>query len=117
LAIIREHAPFDAVLMDCQMPIMDGYTATTELRAHEAPLGRRTPVIALTANALDQDAKRCLASGMDAHLGKPYTFVQLAEALHAWCMLGAWGAQLADTLPRRLGLGHDMRGAGKLVGR
>ncbi|MBL8304189.1 MAG: response regulator, partial [Ideonella sp.] len=77
---------YDLVLMDCQMPVMDGYAATREIRALEAADGGppRIPVIALTANALVGDAEQCLAAGMDDHLAKPYTRKQLAGMLARW---------------------------------
>jgi signal transduction histidine kinase/CheY-like chemotaxis protein len=76
---------FDAVLMDCQMPVMDGYEATRQIRALEAANGRpRTPIVALTANALTGDRELCLAAGMDDHLGKPFTLDQLRTALGRW---------------------------------
>ena len=75
----------DLVLMDCQMPVMDGYAATRELRRREARLGqRRLPVLALTADAFEEDAQRSLEAGMDAHLAKPYTREQLRELLKNW---------------------------------
>jgi two-component system sensor histidine kinase/response regulator len=61
---------YDAVLMDCEMPVLDGYAATREFRAGEPP-GRRTPIVALTSSALAADRERCLAAGMDDHLAKP----------------------------------------------
>jgi CheY-like chemotaxis protein/HPt (histidine-containing phosphotransfer) domain-containing protein len=76
---------YDVVLMDCQMPVMDGYAATRAIRAAEAAAARpRMPVIALTANALVGDAEACIASGMDDHLAKPYTRGQLAAILARW---------------------------------
>ena len=76
---------YDIVLMDCQMPVMDGYAATRAIRELEQRENRsRTPVVALTANALVGDAEQCLASGMDDHLAKPYTRKQLAAMLARW---------------------------------
>jgi PAS domain S-box-containing protein len=72
---------FDAILMDCQMPVMDGFTATRRIRALEQGRGRRLPIIALTANVMNEDRDRCLAAGMDAHLGKPLEPAQLADCL------------------------------------
>jgi CheY-like chemotaxis protein len=76
-------APFDAVLMDCQMPVMDGFTAATRIREAEAAsgTGKRVPIIALTANVMNEDREQCLAAGMDAHLGKPIAPSQLADCL------------------------------------
>jgi PAS domain S-box-containing protein len=76
---------YDLVLMDCQMPVMDGYAATRAIREREARKGlNRLPVVALTANALVGDADACLESGMDDHLAKPYTRRQLAAAMVRW---------------------------------
>ncbi|MDZ7590490.1 MAG: response regulator [Rubrivivax sp.] len=76
---------YDLVLMDCQMPQMDGYEATRAIRELEAARGgNRTPVVALTANALVGDAEVCRASGMDDHLAKPYTRKQLAQVMKRW---------------------------------
>jgi PAS domain S-box-containing protein len=76
-------APFDAVLMDCQMPVMDGFTAATRIRESEAQrgTGKRVPIIALTANVMNEDREQCLAAGMDAHLGKPIVPSQLIDCL------------------------------------
>jgi signal transduction histidine kinase/CheY-like chemotaxis protein len=71
---VLETCPVDLVLMDCQMPELDGYAATQLLREREGQRGlRRLPVVALTADAFDSDAERARAAGMDAHLAKPYT--------------------------------------------
>ncbi|MDP9046475.1 MAG: ATP-binding protein [Pseudomonadota bacterium] len=75
----------DLVLMDCQMPIMDGYATTEAIRARERKMGlRRLPVLALTADAFEEDAMRSRNSGMDAHLAKPYTRDQLQELVRNW---------------------------------
>jgi PAS domain S-box-containing protein len=74
---------FDAVLMDCQMPEMDGYEATHELRRREVG-GRRTPVIAMTAAAMKGDFDRCIACGMDDYVSKPLRHRVLAETLERW---------------------------------
>ena len=73
----------DAVLMDCQMPVMDGFTATARIREmeREAGLGKRLPIIALTANVMTEDREHCIAAGMDAHIGKPIVPTQLADCL------------------------------------
>jgi two-component system sensor histidine kinase/response regulator len=74
---------YDAVLMDCQMPVMDGFTAARRIRESERLSGRgkRLPIIALTANVMSEDRERCIAAGMDAHLGKPIEPAQLVACL------------------------------------
>ena len=79
-------ARFDAVLLDCEMPGLDGYGAAAEIRRREGD-GPRTPIIALTASARRQDAERARAAGMDLHLPKPVTLQRLRYALDA--VLGA----------------------------
>jgi CheY-like chemotaxis protein len=73
------HQPFDLILMDVQMPIMDGFQATSTIRSLEAHLGRRVPIIALTAHARQGDRERCLAAGMDDYLVKPVSAASLVE--------------------------------------
>lgn len=79
-----EKDDFDLILMDCQMPVMDGYDATTAIRAREAETGRRVPIVALTASARESDRQRCLEVGMDAFLSKPLTIEELRAAVVTW---------------------------------
>jgi len=75
-------AAFDAVLMDCQMPVMDGFTATQRIREDEVRNGRsRLPIIALSANVMTEDRERCIAAGMDEHLSKPLEPTRLRDCL------------------------------------
>ena len=76
---------FDLILMDCNMPRMDGYRATQQWREHEARQGMpRLPIIAQTANAMESDRQRCFAVGMDDYLAKPFSRKQLAQVLARW---------------------------------
>jgi CheY-like chemotaxis protein/HPt (histidine-containing phosphotransfer) domain-containing protein len=76
---------YDLIFMDCQMPIMDGFTATARIRERERQTqAARTPIIALTANAMDGDRDRCLAAGMDDYLSKPFSQDQMREMLSRW---------------------------------
>jgi CheY-like chemotaxis protein len=78
-ALDREN--FDVVLMDVQMPEMDGFEATAIIRARERDTGKRLPIIAMTARAMKGDRERCLAAGMDDYIAKPITAPALIELL------------------------------------
>jgi len=75
---------YDLVFMDCQMPEMDGYTATREIRIMEEKKDKRTVVVALTADAMSGDRERCLNAGMDDYIGKPFKMDQILFTLRKW---------------------------------
>jgi len=81
-----QYKHYDLVLMDCQMPSLDGYEATQQIRQWEAtqesPL--HTPIIALTANAMTEDRDKCFAVGMDDYLAKPYSYKELTDIVKKW---------------------------------
>jgi CheY-like chemotaxis protein len=86
---------FDLVLMDCHMPEMDGFEATRNIRQVQKQSSlKRIPIIALTANAMQQDRDECLNAGMDDHLSKPYTRLQMRAMLDRW--LPQHGAKAAE---------------------
>jgi CheY-like chemotaxis protein len=78
------HMPFDLVLMDCQMPVMDGYAATRALREMESRTGGHIPVIAMTAHVMEGDRERCLEAGMDDYVAKPVVSAELYEKIRYW---------------------------------
>jgi CheY-like chemotaxis protein len=73
---------YDIVLMDVQMPRMNGFEATFSIREKERALGGHTPIVAVTAYALEKDEAQCLAAGMDAYLSKPIDFKKCVEMIH-----------------------------------
>ena len=83
-AVAKVGQSFDAVLMDIQMPVMDGYCATRAIRSE---LGLATlPIVAMTANAMASDRAACLEAGMDDHVGKPFELDQLVALLQRLCV-------------------------------
>ncbi|MEQ1792844.1 MAG: response regulator [Nitrospira sp.] len=96
---------YDAILMDCQMPVMDGFEATTAIRKNEAA-GKRyvslghIPIIAVTANAMQGDRERCLAAGMDAYLAKPIKLDDIRTTLSRW--VATPSSEVAATYPSGL---------------
>ena len=81
----RQH-PYQLILMDCQMPELDGYEATKRIRIHQNG-GPRVPVIALTAHASAADHERCIQAGMDDYIAKPVSLKSLSETLVRWMPL------------------------------
>jgi len=80
------HRPYDLILMDCQMPVRDGFEATAAIRAHEArqKTGDAIPIVALTANAMEGDRERCLSAGMNDYLAKPFSREALKDVMMRW---------------------------------
>src|ERR1041385_8460294 len=80
-SFILPPSSFDVVLMDVQMPEVDGFEATAAIREGEKGTGRHTPILALTAHAMKDDRERCLQAGMDGYIAKPIRSEELDQAL------------------------------------
>lgn len=93
---IFKNENISAVLMDCHMPVMDGFQATTEIRRLESKVsgGGRIPILALTANAIMGDRKKCLEMDMDDYLSKPFKYQQLQNILEKWLPRGSPSGKL-----------------------
>lgn len=72
------------IIADCQMPVMDGYEMTRQIRLREKATGQHLHIIALTASVMDDDRERCAAAGMDGHISKPTQIATLQEILQKW---------------------------------
>jgi len=102
--VALEHGAYDAVLMDCQLPGVDGYDTTRRLRRREGK-GRHTPVIAVTAHAMKGEREKCLEAGMDDYITKPVVLEQLAALLDRWVpppaeeSTGERSRQMEDRVP------------------
>ena len=79
-ALERQH--YDVVLMDIQMPELDGYEATRRIRALDIAAAKTIPIIAMTANVFKEDIEKCLDAGMNGHVGKPVNFNEIIAQLH-----------------------------------
>ncbi|MBX7183687.1 MAG: response regulator [Vicinamibacteria bacterium] len=84
LAALGGPATFDLVLLDCQMPVLDGYETAERIRALPDPAVRNVPIVALTAHAMGWEREKCLEHGMDDHLGKPATLAELDALVRRW---------------------------------
>ena len=77
-------AKYDLILMDIHMPEMDGYQATQNIRALDIPRAKSIPIVAMTANVFREDIERCLAAGMNDHIGKPIDISEIVEKLYKY---------------------------------
>lgn len=99
---------YEVVLLDCHMPVIDGWEAARLMRASES--GRRTPIVAMTANAMSGDRERCLDAGMDDHLPKPVNRLELLTTLRKWVRRRTDGNAAAEETAELIGLRPDADG-------
>ena len=112
---VLEGRRYAAVLMDCQMPHLNGYEATGELRRRE-PDGEHTPVIAMTAHAMRGDLEKCLDSGMDDYLAKPLSPDEFDRALRRWIPRTNGSHEVASAAQATLDKSHEAEPALDAVG-
>ncbi|HOO51554.1 MAG TPA: ATP-binding protein, partial [Alphaproteobacteria bacterium] len=96
ITLLRNNA-YDFILMDCQMPELDGYETTSLIRDMEKQLNTRTPIIAMTANAMLGEREKCLAAGMDDYLSKPLNFTQFQHCIAQWIGAAPAEEEVANT--------------------
>jgi CheY-like chemotaxis protein len=109
--------PYSAILMDCQLPVMDGYEAASEIGRLQSG-GRRTPIIAVSVTPMKSVQDRCLAAGMVDYVAKPLTIIALAGVLKRWTSEGSFGGVPIHQMKSRAGLGRGVAGgppAGRAV--
>jgi CheY-like chemotaxis protein len=99
VAVSRDNR-FDLILMDCQMPVMDGFAATREIRRLEERTDVRIPIVALTADAMQGTDELCRAAGMDAYLTKPLDLAKVRETIARLLGMASAGSGLAQELER-----------------
>ncbi len=96
-----ERSDYDLILMDCQMPVMDGYDATQAIRSRTDR--GRVPIVALTANALESDRKRCIEAGMDGFIAKPFERNDLIKVLEQWLPIESFAGTRIESISRKWG--------------
>ena len=80
-----QNKSYDLILMDCQMPVLDGFTTTTLIREYETTFNKqRCPIIAITANAMQGDKEKCMNAGMDDFLSKPFKSQEIISVVNKW---------------------------------
>lgn len=97
-------ASYDLILMDCQMPVMDGFEATRQIRSAEIRTGKRVPIVAMTAHAMDGDREKCIAEGMDDYVSKPVNPTVLSGIIEKWLQVEVTTPEKAakeEYIPRR----------------
>ncbi len=90
---------YSLILMDCQMPEMDGFETTLTIRREEAPTGAHVPIVAMTASAMEGDRENCIAAGMDDYLSKPVSFGQLVGMIKKWLPYATHATELTQETP------------------